>query len=151
MFWRQWERNPVNTDAMDVDEDAHMKEDKAIVPRRINRERAVVRGSSYTSTHMRSHPLNATASASTSQSSICARTTRATCLVSTATSTLSTQIVDFTSVPKKTVRSEAESRHALESDSCALKVAPHDVLCAGCHRVIKLDRRSRYYPGLIQI
>ncbi|KAJ7739475.1 hypothetical protein DFH07DRAFT_840250 [Mycena maculata] len=49
---------------------------------------------------------------------------------------------------KKTSRTEAERRIALETDPWTNSVNPHDVLCRGCRRVIKLDRRSRYYPGL---
>jgi len=49
---------------------------------------------------------------------------------------------------KKTARTEAERRLALESDEWTLRVTPHEVVCRGCRRTIKLDRRSRYYPGL---
>ncbi|KAJ7920337.1 hypothetical protein B0H13DRAFT_1867676 [Mycena leptocephala] len=49
---------------------------------------------------------------------------------------------------KKTARSEAERRLALETDEWTLRVTPHEVVCRGCRRTIKLDRRSRYYPGL---
>ncbi|KAF7326567.1 hypothetical protein MVEN_02609900 [Mycena venus] len=52
------------------------------------------------------------------------------------------------STGKKTSRSEAERRLALESDEWTLRVTPHEVDCRGCRRTIKLDRRSRYYPGL---
>ncbi|KAJ7105970.1 hypothetical protein C8R44DRAFT_329106 [Mycena epipterygia] len=36
----------------------------------------------------------------------------------------------------------------LERDEWTATVTPHDVVCRGCRRTIKLDRRSRYYPGL---
>ncbi|KAJ7433696.1 hypothetical protein B0H11DRAFT_752274 [Mycena galericulata] len=49
---------------------------------------------------------------------------------------------------KKTARTEAERRAALESDEWTMSVTPHEVVCRGCKRPIKLDRRSRYYPGL---
>ncbi|KAJ7662618.1 hypothetical protein DFH06DRAFT_1190485 [Mycena polygramma] len=49
---------------------------------------------------------------------------------------------------KKTSRTEAERRHALESDEWTVSVFPHEVVCRGCRHTIKLDRRSRYYPGL---
>ncbi|KAJ7779922.1 hypothetical protein B0H16DRAFT_1878531 [Mycena metata] len=49
---------------------------------------------------------------------------------------------------KKSARSEAERRRALETDQWTLSVTPHEVVCRGCRRTIKLDRRSRYYPGL---
>ncbi|KAF7372139.1 hypothetical protein MVEN_00072800 [Mycena venus] len=49
---------------------------------------------------------------------------------------------------KKTARSEAERREALEADEWTLQVKPLQVVCRGCGRTIKLDRRSRYYPGL---
>ncbi|KAJ7841141.1 hypothetical protein B0H13DRAFT_2365872 [Mycena leptocephala] len=53
-----------------------------------------------------------------------------------------------TSTTKKTARSETERRLTLETDKCALRVTPHEVDCRGCRHTIKLDRRSRYYPGL---
>ncbi|KAF8172940.1 hypothetical protein K438DRAFT_2023581 [Mycena galopus ATCC 62051] len=49
---------------------------------------------------------------------------------------------------KKTARTEAERRRTLETDEWTLRVTPHEVVCRGCRRTIKLDRRSRYYPGL---
>ncbi|KAJ7225124.1 hypothetical protein B0H12DRAFT_1149501 [Mycena haematopus] len=74
---------------------------------------------------------------------------RATRHTSTSTSTAEADLPgSLPSAPKKSARTEAERRLALESDPCALRVTPHDVLCAGCRRTIKLDRRSRYYPGL---
>ncbi|KAJ6554873.1 hypothetical protein B0H19DRAFT_153332 [Mycena capillaripes] len=56
--------------------------------------------------------------------------------------------VSSSSTGKKTARSEAERRLTLETDEWTLSVAPHEVVCRGCRRTIKLDRRSRYYPGL---
>ncbi|KAK7042554.1 hypothetical protein R3P38DRAFT_2891164 [Favolaschia claudopus] len=60
------------------------------------------------------------------------------------------QTLDETDPPfaKKTARSEAERRRLLETDEWAVKVTPHEVVCRGCSRPIRLDRRSRYYPGL---
>ncbi|KAJ7908121.1 hypothetical protein B0H13DRAFT_2017413 [Mycena leptocephala] len=52
------------------------------------------------------------------------------------------------SIGKKSSRSEAERRYALETDPWTTSVTPHEVVCRGCRRPIKLDRRSRYYPGL---
>ncbi|KAJ7183830.1 hypothetical protein C8R46DRAFT_1067924 [Mycena filopes] len=52
------------------------------------------------------------------------------------------------SAPKKSARTEAERRRTLEDDPWTLEVTPHEVVCRGCRRTIKLDRRSRYYPGL---
>ncbi|KAJ6613881.1 hypothetical protein B0H10DRAFT_196646 [Mycena sp. CBHHK59/15] len=49
---------------------------------------------------------------------------------------------------KKSARTEAERRATLEDDQWTLSVTAHDVVCRGCRRTIKLDRRSRYYPGL---
>ncbi|KAJ6467654.1 hypothetical protein C8R47DRAFT_1201070 [Mycena vitilis] len=49
---------------------------------------------------------------------------------------------------KKSSRAESQRRHALESDEWTVLVFPHKVVCRGCRRIIKLDRRNRYYPGL---
>ncbi|KAJ7073379.1 hypothetical protein B0H15DRAFT_957218 [Mycena belliarum] len=49
---------------------------------------------------------------------------------------------------KKSSRSEGERRRTLEDDEWTMRVTPHEVVCRGCRRSIKLDRRSRYYPGL---
>ncbi|KAJ7035391.1 hypothetical protein C8F04DRAFT_529264 [Mycena alexandri] len=59
-----------------------------------------------------------------------------------------TQGLSSASTAKKSARSEAERRRALETDPWTLSVTPHEVVCRGCRRTIKLDRRSRYYPGL---
>ncbi|KAF7340524.1 hypothetical protein MSAN_02123900 [Mycena sanguinolenta] len=159
MFWRRWEPSPAAADALGVDDDTHTNINGNRHDSMTMRKKPPFRGtssesepssagSSYTNPHTRSPSPYASASTSTSQSSVRTRTTRATRLASPATSTSSTPTIAFASAPKKTARSEAERRLALESDLCALKVTPHDVLCAGCQRVIKLDRRSRYYPGL---
>ncbi|KAJ7113393.1 hypothetical protein C8R44DRAFT_741001 [Mycena epipterygia] len=62
----------------------------------------------------------------------------------------STKSLPGSSAPaeKKTARSETERRVVLERDEWTASVTPHDVVCRGCRRTIKLDRRSRYYPGL---
>ncbi|KAJ7134107.1 hypothetical protein C8R46DRAFT_1235293 [Mycena filopes] len=49
---------------------------------------------------------------------------------------------------KKTARSEAQRRAHLNRDAWAKEVHPDKILCRGCKREIKLDGRSRYYPGL---
>ncbi|KAJ6521567.1 hypothetical protein DFH09DRAFT_1192631 [Mycena vulgaris] len=49
---------------------------------------------------------------------------------------------------KKSSRTEAERRATLEMDEWVLSVTAHEVVCRGCRRPIKLDKRSRYYPGL---
>ncbi|KAJ7023165.1 hypothetical protein C8F04DRAFT_1135206 [Mycena alexandri] len=49
---------------------------------------------------------------------------------------------------KKGARTEAQRRAHLEGDAWTTKVAPHYVGCRGCKQIIRLDRRSRYYPGL---
>ncbi|KAJ6452509.1 hypothetical protein C8R45DRAFT_1040847 [Mycena sanguinolenta] len=157
MFWRRWERSPPDTDAMHVDENTHTNGGR--YASRETRAKPLYRGastesepssagSSYTNTRTRSPSPYTSASTSTSQSSARTHTTLTIRLASPATSTSSTPTVAFTSAPKKTARSEAERRLGLESDPCAARVTPHEVLCAGCRRIIKLDRRSRYYPGL---
>ncbi|KAJ7197777.1 hypothetical protein GGX14DRAFT_667562 [Mycena pura] len=49
---------------------------------------------------------------------------------------------------KKTARKEAERKALLEADPWALAVSATCVVCGGCRQIIKLDARSRYYPGL---
>ncbi|KAJ7197795.1 hypothetical protein GGX14DRAFT_667615 [Mycena pura] len=49
---------------------------------------------------------------------------------------------------KKTARKEAERKALLEADPWALAVSATKVECGGCRQTIKLDARSRYYPGL---
>ncbi|KAJ6603036.1 hypothetical protein B0H10DRAFT_2229974 [Mycena sp. CBHHK59/15] len=49
---------------------------------------------------------------------------------------------------KKSARSEKERRLVLETDEWSVKATAHDVVCRGCENTIKLDRRSRFYPGL---
>ncbi|KAF8172935.1 hypothetical protein K438DRAFT_2055135 [Mycena galopus ATCC 62051] len=49
---------------------------------------------------------------------------------------------------KKGARTEAQRRAVLVSDFWTAAVAPHQVRCRGCKNIIKLDARSRYYPGL---
>ncbi|KAJ7778982.1 hypothetical protein B0H16DRAFT_1683260 [Mycena metata] len=62
--------------------------------------------------------------------------------------------VNFTAVleappgKKKGARTEAQRRALLEGDVWTRQVNPHSVGCRGCKRTIKLDGRSRYYPGL---
>ncbi|KAG1726821.1 hypothetical protein EDB19DRAFT_1751352, partial [Suillus lakei] len=43
---------------------------------------------------------------------------------------------------------EDERRAGLEGDVYTADVQPTSVRCRGCQKVIKLDRRSRYYSGL---
>ncbi|KAJ7132554.1 hypothetical protein C8R44DRAFT_731210 [Mycena epipterygia] len=52
--------------------------------------------------------------------------------------------------PKKTARKEDERRALLVNDPWTLTVELNHVICRGCERSIKLDGRSRYYPGLWQ-
>ncbi|KAF7369700.1 hypothetical protein MVEN_00301500 [Mycena venus] len=51
---------------------------------------------------------------------------------------------------KKGARTEAQRKALLEADPWIRPgtVAPHHVGCLGCKHTIKLDGRSRYYPGL---
>ncbi|KAJ7223453.1 hypothetical protein GGX14DRAFT_658167, partial [Mycena pura] len=49
---------------------------------------------------------------------------------------------------KKTARKEAERKALLEADPWALMVSATQVVCGGCMQTIRLDARSRYYPGL---
>ncbi|KAJ7261052.1 hypothetical protein C8J57DRAFT_1635615 [Mycena rebaudengoi] len=51
---------------------------------------------------------------------------------------------------KKSAFTEEERKRALESDPWTLSVELNQVVCRGCHKTIRLDRRSRYYPGLWQ-
>jgi len=48
----------------------------------------------------------------------------------------------------RTYAKEAERKERLESDEWATDVMPTSVKCVACQRIIKLDRRSTYYPGL---
>ncbi|KAJ7692291.1 hypothetical protein B0H17DRAFT_1200620 [Mycena rosella] len=69
---------------------------------------------------------------------------------SVAASTSGSACASISSEPhtKKTSRSETERRRTLENDQWTMSVGPYEVVCRGCRRPIKLDRRSRYYPGL---
>ncbi|KAJ7223458.1 hypothetical protein GGX14DRAFT_694395 [Mycena pura] len=49
---------------------------------------------------------------------------------------------------KKTARKEAERKTLLEADPWTLTVSATQVVCGGCKQTIRLDARSRYYPGL---
>ncbi|KAJ7204154.1 hypothetical protein GGX14DRAFT_569749 [Mycena pura] len=49
---------------------------------------------------------------------------------------------------KKSARTEAERIALLAADPWALRFDAATVVCRGCARAIRLDRRSRYYPGL---
>ncbi|KAJ7199970.1 hypothetical protein GGX14DRAFT_660956 [Mycena pura] len=51
---------------------------------------------------------------------------------------------------KKTARKESERKALLEADPWAHAVSATEVVCGGCGQTIKLDARSRYYPGLWQ-
>ena len=48
----------------------------------------------------------------------------------------------------KVLRKEAERKMELEMDEWTTDVMPTSVKCRGCQKVICLDSRSRYYPGL---
>ncbi|KAJ7473584.1 hypothetical protein B0H11DRAFT_2282469 [Mycena galericulata] len=50
--------------------------------------------------------------------------------------------------PKKTARTEAQRKSDLENDPWILSYDVNEVECGGCGKSIKLDARSRYYPGL---
>ncbi|KAG1734114.1 hypothetical protein EDB19DRAFT_1728259 [Suillus lakei] len=45
-------------------------------------------------------------------------------------------------------KTEDERKEGLENDQYTEDVQPTSVRCRGCQKTIKLDRRSRYYPGL---
>ncbi|KAG2071842.1 hypothetical protein BDR04DRAFT_1097872 [Suillus decipiens] len=45
-------------------------------------------------------------------------------------------------------RKEGQRRQKLENDEYTEDVQPTSVRCRGCQKAIKLDKRSRYYPGL---
>ncbi|KAJ7867832.1 hypothetical protein B0H13DRAFT_2351772 [Mycena leptocephala] len=49
---------------------------------------------------------------------------------------------------KKGARTEAQRHAVLNADPWTTSVAPHHGVCRGCKHIIKLDGRSRYYPGL---
>jgi hypothetical protein len=48
----------------------------------------------------------------------------------------------------KVLKSEEERIKALLADEWAENVMPTSVQCRACDKVISLDKRSRYYPGL---
>ncbi len=43
---------------------------------------------------------------------------------------------------------ESERKKKLEDDPWALEVTPISVRCGACTRLVSLDKRSRFYPGL---
>jgi hypothetical protein len=45
-------------------------------------------------------------------------------------------------------KKEGERKEYLENDEYTANVRPRSVKCRGCGKVIRLDKRSRYYPGL---
>ncbi|KAG1775932.1 hypothetical protein EV702DRAFT_407466 [Suillus placidus] len=45
-------------------------------------------------------------------------------------------------------RNDDERKQDLEDDEYTEDVQPTSVRCCGCHKVISLDKRRRYYPGL---
>ncbi|KAF9232450.1 hypothetical protein BU15DRAFT_10973, partial [Melanogaster broomeanus] len=45
-------------------------------------------------------------------------------------------------------RTEEQRKLQLEEDEYTSNVTPTTVVCVGCHKLISLDKRSRYYPGL---
>ncbi|KAF8656066.1 hypothetical protein AX16_002766 [Volvariella volvacea WC 439] len=49
---------------------------------------------------------------------------------------------------KKNMMDERARKEKLENDEWAMKVEAKSVQCKGCKRVVSLDKRSRYYPGL---
>ncbi|KAJ6557209.1 hypothetical protein DFH09DRAFT_540128 [Mycena vulgaris] len=49
---------------------------------------------------------------------------------------------------KKSAHTEAQRKAMLEADPWTLKVEFTKLVCRGCGRTIRLDGRSRYYPGL---
>ncbi|KAJ6579076.1 hypothetical protein DFH09DRAFT_337964 [Mycena vulgaris] len=49
---------------------------------------------------------------------------------------------------KKSAHTEAQRKAALEADPWTLKVELTKLVCRGCGRTVRLDGRSRYYPGL---
>ncbi|KAK7052766.1 hypothetical protein R3P38DRAFT_3173079 [Favolaschia claudopus] len=62
----------------------------------------------------------------------------------------STVVAAATASPRvktKGARTEAQRRALLENDPWAEDVEPHNVVCKGCKQTIKIDQRSRYYPG----
>ncbi|KAJ6520699.1 hypothetical protein DFH09DRAFT_227144 [Mycena vulgaris] len=52
------------------------------------------------------------------------------------------------STRKKSAHTEAQRRVALEADPWTMNVEVTKLVCRGCGRTIRLDGRSRYYPGL---
>jgi hypothetical protein len=49
---------------------------------------------------------------------------------------------------RKQHKKEFQRKQELEDDEYAVDVKPKSVKCRGCQRSLKLDKRSRYYPGL---
>ncbi|KAG2153735.1 uncharacterized protein EDB93DRAFT_1134451 [Suillus bovinus] len=49
---------------------------------------------------------------------------------------------------RKRRKKEDERKQELEDDEYTEDVQPTSVTCCGCHKVITIDQRSRYYPGL---
>ncbi|KAF9489290.1 hypothetical protein BDN71DRAFT_1456296 [Pleurotus eryngii] len=49
---------------------------------------------------------------------------------------------------KKNMMDETERKKKLEEDPWAVEVTPVSVRCGACTRLVSLDKRSRYYPGL---
>ncbi|KAF7433546.1 hypothetical protein PC9H_005504 [Pleurotus ostreatus] len=49
---------------------------------------------------------------------------------------------------KKNMMDESERKKKLEDDPWALEVTPISVRCGACTRLVSLDKRSRFYPGL---
>jgi hypothetical protein len=49
---------------------------------------------------------------------------------------------------RKKHKKEHQRKQELEADEYTEDVKPKSVKCRGCQRPLKLDKRSRYYPGL---
>lgn len=54
----------------------------------------------------------------------------------------------FSAGRRKQKKREARRKRKLEDDEYTYSVRPTSVRCHGCKKEIRLDKRSRYYPGL---
>lgn len=54
----------------------------------------------------------------------------------------------FSAGRRKKKKKEAQRKRELEDDEFTYRVRPTSVRCHGCKKKIRLDKRSRYYPGL---
>ncbi|KAJ7478971.1 hypothetical protein FB451DRAFT_1240274 [Mycena latifolia] len=123
-----WHPRPQNLDDLSLDKAKNVPEDRSLSPQS--------RG--WSSPPAESQIGGPSESGTSSTSSRSTRNTKS----------LPPSVVAPEISAKKSSRSEAERRKTLETDEWTMDVTPHEVVCRGCRRSIKLDRRSRYYPGL---